>query len=78
MVIEFSRALFSYKSFFNIFHFGKIHICCAVHDEIVCDYPKEVEEFPKILEKIMENSAAIYCKSLPIPAEAEVSNHWVH
>ena len=26
----------------------------------------------------MEKAAAKYCKSLPIPAEASVSNHWVH
>ena len=59
-------------------YFNIIHICVAVHDELNCDYPKEVEEFPKILETIMEQSAAKYCKSLPIPAEASVSDHWVH
>lgn len=59
-------------------YFGIIHICVAVHDEINCDYPKEVDNFPQILEDIMEKSAAKYCHSLPIPAEAEVSDHWVH
>lgn len=59
-------------------YFGIIHICASVHDEICCDYPKEVESFPKVLEDIMENAAKKYCKSLPIPAEASVSTHWVH
>lgn len=59
-------------------YFSKVHICCSIHDEICCDFPKELEGFPKILEEIMESSAAKYCKSLPIPAEAEVSDHWVH
>ena len=59
-------------------YFNIIHICVAVHDEINCDYPKEVENFPQILESIMEQAAAKYCKSLPIPAEASVSDHWVH
>lgn len=59
-------------------YFNIVHICCSVHDELVCTYPEVLQEFPKILEKIMEDSAAIYCKSLPIPAEASVSNHWVH
>lgn len=59
-------------------YFDVIHICASVHDEICCDYPKEVECFPKILESTMERAAAKYCKSLPIPAEAEVSDHWVH
>ena len=59
-------------------YFNIIHICVAVHDEINCDYPKEVEDFPNILETIMEQAAAKYCKSLAIPAEASVSDHWVH
>lgn len=59
--------------FFNI-----IHICVAVHDEINCDYPEEIESFPKTLEDIMEQAAAKYCKSLPIPAEASVGDYWIH
>ena len=55
-----------------------MHLCCCVHDEIVCDYPKELNEFPKVLETIMENAAAKYCKTLPIPAEASVGDHWIH
>lgn len=58
--------------------FDKVHICCSVHDELCCDFPKELSNFPKILEKTMEEAAAKYCKSLPIPAEAEVSDHWIH
>lgn len=59
-------------------YFGIIHICASVHDEICCDYPDEVENFPKILEDTMERAAAKYCKSLPIPAEASVGDHWIH
>lgn len=58
--------------------FDKVHICCSVHDELCCDFPQELTDFPKILETIMEAAAEKYCKSLPIPAEAEVSSHWVH
>ena len=58
--------------------FDEVHICCSVHDELCCDFPKELSDFPKILEKTMEEAAAKYCKSLPIPAEAEVSDHWIH
>lgn len=67
-----------FKWIINNNYFGIIHICACVHDEICCDYPKKVEEFPKVLENIMEKAAAKFCKSLPIPAEAEVSDHWVH
>lgn len=59
-------------------YFNIIHICASVHDELCCDYPKEIEDFPKILEKIMEEAAAKYCKSLSIPAEASVGTHWIH
>lgn len=59
-------------------YFNKVHICCSVHDEIVCDYPETLTEFPNILESIMESSASVFCKSLPIPAEASVGTHWIH
>lgn len=59
-------------------YFGVIHICVSVHDEINCDYPEEIENFPKVLTNIMESSAAKYCKSLPIPAEASVGDYWIH
>ena len=61
------------NNFFNI-----IHICASVHDEICCDYPESIDNFPNILEQIMETSAAKYCKSLPIPAEASVGDYWIH
>lgn len=59
-------------------NFGKVNLCCCVHDEIVCDFPKELEDFPKRLETIMEQAAAKYCKSLPIPAEASTGLFWIH
>lgn len=68
--------LFNYiigNNFFDI-----IHICCSVHDELCCDYPEYLKSFPNILEEIMEKAAAKYCKSLPIPAEADVDTCWRH
>ena len=59
-------------------YFNKIHLCAIVHDELVYDYPEEVINFPKLVEDTMQNAAAIYCKSLPIPAEASVGDHWIH
>lgn len=50
-----------------------------VHDELLVEFPKELKDtFPHILEDIMFTAAAFYCKKVPIPAEAEVSDHWVH
>lgn len=59
-------------------YFGSVEISALVHDECNCIYPKELVEVPKKLQYFMENAAAQICKSLPIPAEAEVSDHWVH
>lgn len=70
------KQLFDYIVDNNMFN--KIKIVCLVHDEIVCEYPNDQQQFPKVLEDIMESNASIYCKKLPIPACAEVSDHWVH
>lgn len=59
-------------------YFGKILLCNLTHDEANWEFPEEITEFPKLLETCMEASAAKYCKSLPIPAVPEVSDHWVH
>jgi DNA polymerase I-like protein with 3'-5' exonuclease and polymerase domains len=69
----------------NIFHwivkngyFGKILCCALVHDETNWEYPEEVKGFPNIVKSMMESSAAKYCKSIEIPAEASVGTHWIH
>lgn len=67
-----------FKWIINNNMFNKVHLCCVVHDEIVCDYPEELTDFPKVLENIMESAAAKYCKSLPIPAEASIGFCWKH
>ena len=59
-------------------YFGKIRCCAIVHDETNWEFPKEVSEFPQIVKSKMEESAAKYCKSIEIPAEASVADHWVH
>ena len=59
-------------------YFDKVKLVAVVHDEICCEYPKELEEFPKILEKTMEEASTHYCKFSKIPAEASVSTCWVH
>lgn len=60
-------------------YFGKVLLCALVHDEQLLEFPEELKDtFPKLLEKIMLKAAAKFCKSVPIPAEAEVSTHWIH
>lgn len=59
-------------------YFGKILCCALVHDETNWEFPEEIKEFPTIVKQMMEASAAKYCKSIEIPADASVSDHWVH
>lgn len=59
--------------------FGKVLLCAMVHDELLVEFPKELEDtFPHTLEEIMFSAAAFFCKKVPIPAEAEVGTYWKH
>jgi DNA polymerase I-like protein with 3'-5' exonuclease and polymerase domains len=49
-----------------------------VHDEISIEYPETMPEMARKLEEFMEESAKIYCPSVPIPAMAEVADCWKH
>ena len=59
-------------------YFGMILLTFLTHVEAFWEYPEEVTEFPSILKSSMEKVASKYCKSLPIPADAQISDHWVH
>lgn len=58
--------------------FGKCRLANLTHDECNWEFPENYSEFPKIIENFMEQSAAKYCKAVPIPAVAEVNSYWVH
>lgn len=60
-------------------YFNKVLIVNITHDEINSECPKEIGDFyPSIITNIMEKAAANYYNKLPFPAEASVSNCWVH
>ena len=60
-------------------YFNKILLCNLTHDECNWEFPEELRDsFPKFVSQTMESTAAKYCKSLPIPASAEVGTHWIH
>lgn len=60
-------------------YFGRVLLCALVHDEQLLEFPEELKDtFPKLLEDVMLKAAAKFCKSVPIPAEAEVNSYWVH
>lgn len=59
-------------------YFGKCLLVNLTHDECNWEYPKSLALFPELISKYMENTAAKYCKTVPIPAEASVGDHWIH
>lgn len=60
-------------------YFGKILICNLTHDEINTEFPAELKDtYPKLVEKIMLDAGAKFYKKLPLPAVAEVGDHWIH
>lgn len=59
-------------------YFGKCLLCNLTHDECNWEFPEELDIFPSIIKSKMEESAAKYCKSLPIPAEYSVGKFWIH
>lgn len=59
-------------------HFKDVEIAALVHDEADVIYKESITDVPKVLEDCMEKAAAIVCTKLPIPAEAEISDHWIH
>ena len=59
--------------------FGKVLICNLVHDEMVVEFPKEMQDIiPNIVVKCMEKAASVLCKQLPIPADPAIGDHWIH
>lgn len=59
--------------------FGIVKYCIPVHDEICIECPKELtEEIVVRLKQTMSEVGERFCHKLPMPADAEVSDHWVH
>ena len=80
-----TAAIILKSAMINFFHwivennyFNIIKLCALVHDEACIEYPKTIKDVDKKLVSCMEEAAAKYCKSLPIPAEASVGDHWIH
>jgi DNA polymerase I-like protein with 3'-5' exonuclease and polymerase domains len=58
--------------------FGKVLLVNVTHDEINCEYPKVLEEFPSVLQTIMQKAGARICSKVNVPAEAAVGPYWIH
>lgn len=57
----------------------KVKLCIPAHDEWNIEVPEELaEKMTKVLQDCMSKAGAYFCTKLELPAEAEVSTHWVH
>lgn len=57
----------------------KVKICILVHDEIVLEVPKDIQnEMSQVLKDCMESAANTFCKILPVKAEPVISEVWTH
>lgn len=78
IILKYAMTMF-FKWIVDNGYFDKVLICDLVHDEAVIEYPEELKDIvvPK-LKLAMEKAASVFCKSLPIPAEPETGDHWIH
>ena len=60
-------------------YFGIVEIAALVHDESNIIFPENLKDIvPKKQKECMEEAANLICHKVSIPAECEVSDHWVH
>lgn len=59
--------------------FDKVKIVNMVHDEFCVEAPEEMaDEISKVLVSCMEKAAKPFCKIVPLSADVEVGDFWIH
>lgn len=57
----------------------KVKLCIPAHDEWNIEVPEEIADtMAKVLSDCMSRSGAYFCKSVSLPATAEVGDCWIH
>lgn len=57
----------------------KVLLCIPAHDEWNIEVPEEIaEEMQKVLQDCMSRAGSYFCRKLELPADAELSDHWIH
>lgn len=58
---------------------GIVKFVNVIHDEILIECPETIKDtMKKVVEDCMARAGNIYCKIVPLKAEAEVCNFWNH
>lgn len=59
--------------------FGIVRFCVPCHDEIDAECPADLaEEVAHVCQKFMEDAGKPFCTELPMPADIEIADYWVH
>lgn len=57
----------------------KVKLCVPAHDEWNIEVPESMtEEMTKVLKDCMSRAGNFFCNKIPMPADAEVGNCWIH
>lgn len=60
-------------------YFGIFKLIDLVHDEILSEFPKDkLEEFSKVILGSMEKAGSYYCKTIPLKADGDSGDYWIH
>lgn len=71
--------IYIFKQLINRNLLFKVKICNIVHDEYILEAPESLgKEVADIVETSMCKAGDVFCKTIPLEAEAVVSNYWEH
>lgn len=72
-------AIYFFKWILEKEYFDIVKISNLVHDEVLAEHPISLtEEVGNNLKKCLEKGGEPYCKVVPLKADIEVSDYWVH
>jgi len=59
--------------------FNKVKIVNMIHDEYNVEAPAEIaEEVANVLKECMIKAGSYFCKIIPLNADIEIGDHWIH
>lgn len=58
---------------------GIVKFANVIHDEILIECPETIKDIMKnVVEDCMAKAGSVYCKIVPLKAEAEICSFWNH
>lgn len=68
-----------FKEIINNSWFNVVKIVNFVHDEFVVECPENItEEVSQSLINCMKKAGSVFCKTIPLDADAAIGDYWIH